>query len=480
MDPIRKCDNIFRGSYKVTNFNDIVGLDDEYKNKILEWHEDLYPLVHRYLPPPEAKEHREQLCRKWDMSKRTLRRYVSSAKRGGINSLFRKPRSDKGKFRKYDPRLTSLARDLLTEFSMFSVKDVLSRLRNSEDEGIRARAKEISVSTLYQHVVRSGFDFSKRHTGQSRRYRKFEAPHAHALWQGDAKDGIWLPDPTDPKKKKKTYLFVWLDDFSRKIMYAKYYFDEQLPRLEDGFRQAVLRWGLPVKIYCDNGSVYVSKHFAFLVGELGVDKIHHLPYHAWAKGKIEKYNRLLDKFQECAAKAGLITIDELNEALWAWIEVEYHSVIHSSTGETPNSRFKKSIEARPPRRVSDNGTFNDLFLQRDTRVVDKYGCIHFHNNEYRVPDVRTGTQLEVRYSPFDLKQVKIYVDGVFSTVAEAKKITNEKIRQPEETRKPDGKVSREAAVYFSQLRQQHKQLRENELSENISFSNLKEDESNAE
>lgn len=462
----------------MTNFNTIIGLDDQRKNKILEWYEDLYPLVHKCLQQSEARDLRTHLCEKWRMSPRTLRRHVSSAQRGGINSLFRKSRSDKGKLRKYDSRLTLGARDLLSEFSLLSTKDALDRLRHSENEGIRMRAKEISVSTLYQYLIKSGFDFSKRHTGQKRRYHKFEAPHAHALWQGDAKDGIWLVDPADPIKKKKTYLFAWIDDFSRKIMHAKYYFDEQLPRLEDGFRHAVLRWGLPIKIYCDNGSVYVSKHFAFLAGELGITKIHHKPYHSWAKGKIEKWNRLIDKFQQCASKAGLLTIDELNEALWDWLEVEYHSVVHSATGETPNNRFKKSIDAKPPRRVLDSDSFNDLFLMRDTRVVDKYGCIHLHKNEYRVPDTSTGCQVEVRFSQFDLQQVKIYLEGKFLTIATAKKITNERIKLPEESKKPKSEVSREMTNYFSRLRKQHKNLRENELSENIQFSKLKEKKNN--
>jgi hypothetical protein len=461
----------------VKNFDDIIGRSEESKNEILQWYEDLYPLVYDFLSPPEAKEYRIKICAERSISARTLRRHVRSAK-GGVNKLFRQPRSDKGVFRKYDPRLTTLARDMLTEFPRFSLKDVLSNLRNSEDEGVRTHANAISVSTLYQQVIKSGYNFSKRHTGQNRRYHKFEAPHAHALWQGDAKDGIWLPDPANPEKKRKTYLFAWIDDFSRKIMHAKYYFDEQLPRLEDCFRQAALKWGLPLKIYCDNGSVYISKHFAFLTAELDIVKIHHRPYHAWAKGKIEKWNRHIDKFQCAAAKAGIMTIEELNEALQDWIEVEYHSVVHGTTGETPNNRFKKSIEAHPPRRVSDNEPFNDLFLQRDTRVVDKYGLIHLYKNEYRVPDIKPGSQVEVRFSPYNLKRVKIFSEKKLLTVAEAKKFTTEKIKQPEESRKPDNAVSRESVNYFSRLREQHQNLREKDLSDPVKFSNVTKEPNN--
>ena len=52
------------------------------------------------------------------------------------------------------------------------------------------------------------------------------------LVQGDGRDGIWL-DTKDGKRK--TYLFVWIDDYSRKLLSGRYFFDEKLPRMEDTF-----------------------------------------------------------------------------------------------------------------------------------------------------------------------------------------------------------------------------------------------------
>jgi transposase InsO family protein len=456
----------------LSNFDNIIGQSDEYKSEIIEWGEDLYPLAYNCLEPPKVREYRQAVCEKRNISLRTLRRYIAKMRKNGINALFRQVRSDRGKCRKYDDRLTTLARNLLSEFTLDSVKDVLAKLRHNEDESTRRCAESISVSTLYQKIIESGFDFSKRYTGQNRRYHQFEAPHAHALWQGDAKDGIYLPDPANPGKMTKTYLFAWIDDFSRKIMYAKYYFDEQLPRLEDAFRQAVLRWGLPKKIYCDNGSVYISKHFAFLAGELGVVKIHHKPFHSWAKGKIERWNRRIDKFQQNAEKAGFLTIEELNGALHDWLEVEYHSVVHGTTGETPNNRFKKSVEEFPPRRIEDFDKFDDLFLQREIRVIDKYGRIHLFKNEYRVEHGQTGSQVEVRFSPFDLKKVKIYSENKFITIAEANKLTTERISQPEETNKPTHQISKEAVNFFSRMREEHNKMQKEELANSFRFSNL--------
>ncbi len=71
------------------------------------------------------------------------------------------------------------------------------------------------------------------------------------LVQGDARDGVWLPDPDKPEKAKKTYRFGWVDNYSRKILVARYYWDEKLPRIEDSFKTMVLRWGIPKKAYLD-------------------------------------------------------------------------------------------------------------------------------------------------------------------------------------------------------------------------------------
>ena len=88
--------------------------------------------------------------------------------------------------------------------------------------------------------------------------------------QADARDGIWLDTPAG---RKKTYLFLWLDDFSRKILFGKYYFDEKLTALLDSFRYCLLRYGIPLRVYVDNGKVYVSRHLIAILVELHIKYI---------------------------------------------------------------------------------------------------------------------------------------------------------------------------------------------------------------
>jgi hypothetical protein len=52
-------------------------------------------------------------------------------------------------------------------------------------------------------------------------------------------DGPWLPDPANPDQQRQTFLFAFLDDYSRLILHAQFYWNEQLPRLEDCFKRAI-------------------------------------------------------------------------------------------------------------------------------------------------------------------------------------------------------------------------------------------------
>lgn len=60
---------------------------------------------------------------------------------------------------------------------------------------------------------------------------------------------LYLPDPNDPKKRRKAILFAILDDFSRYIVHAEFYWDEKLPRMEDSLKKAILKHGIPEQFY---------------------------------------------------------------------------------------------------------------------------------------------------------------------------------------------------------------------------------------
>jgi len=431
--------------------NSLPNFNDRQLEEIQQRYALLEPLLDCYLSSEEKKEHAEAVRQSLQISERTLRRYLQRFREEGAHSLTRKKRSDAGRLRVFSDQILKRAEELLEQNSRRSIPMLMELLQ--ADEQVGSQVKNISPSTLYFHLKQAGHEFRGRGADPpSGTYRRFEAAYPNQLWQGDARHGIPLPHPDKAGKRKMTYLFGWVDDFSRKIMAARYYWDEKLPRMEDCFRRAVLRWGRPEKCYCDNGKVYLSKHFLILVSDLEIKKIHHRAYAAWCKGKIENAMKRFKTFQSEALIAGLRTIEELNSTLAAWIEVEYNNKINSSTGETPSERWQNNIKQHPPRRITDIDAFNALFLWRAEKTVDKYGNIRFQKNTYPIHGLPIGSNIKLRYNPFDLHQVQVYHEDEFYCILRASKLGRKAILKVPEERK-QSRFSPEAAEYFKRIRE---------------------------
>lgn len=428
------------------------------------------PLASHYISPLEKRELRKEACRLLNIHERTLRKWVADYKSGSIAALVRKERGDSGKLRAIRYDVVKKAVELLRENPFRSVRHVLKLLKQ-ESGDVGTMSQSINPGTLYHHIKKSGFSFKRARNNRSQKvYRRFEAEYANKIWQGDARHGIPLPHPDHPGKTRMTYLYAWVDDYSRKILFAKYFWDEKLPRLEESLRQAILRWGIPEKLYCDNGATYASKQFTLIVNNIGARKIHHPPYQAWCKGKVEIIMKVLKRFQQEIRLTNIQTIEELNNTLWAWIDVEYNRKYHSSIAQTPDERFRLSTEKYIPRRVTNLEVFDSYFLWQEERTVTKYGYISLNKNQYRIKDVGIGEKVHVRYDPFNLQQVHIYHKHKYIGAVKAYKFRAAQLHNiPQENKTPPVKVSQAAQRYFKNIR---KEFQQNAQDKHIPFSNI--------
>ena len=421
------------------------------------------------VPGPDKKQQKQEYMRDYHVSDRTIRSYVHKyRKKGAAGLLFWRRKEPAARIA--DTELADKITALVTELPTRSIPQIRRLL--TEDEKYRDKIAVISDRTVYRFLAENNLGHVQRRrllTEQGRNaYHSFSAPHSLALVQGDARDGIWITRPDG--KKIKTYLFLWIDDYSRKILFGKYYTSEKLPLMEDSFKNMVLRYGIPEKVYLDNGKVYISRHFAYILSELGIKKIHHKPYQAYCKGKVEADMKIIKhQFQNEAALCDMKTVEELNSAFWAWADVYYNKKIHSSTGQTPDERFLAGL---PPehRRVTDIEWFNALFLWRENRKISKYGKIKLHGNEYPVSNIPHGIVIQVRFDPFDLKEVYIYdqKNQLLEKTTTTKQVTQCVQQVPEELKKSKQKISQDSLNYFARLRQE--QLRLQQQGDKVNYS----------
>ena len=265
------------------------------------------------------------------------------------------------------------------------------------------------------------------------------------------------------------FLFAFLDDHSRLVPHAQFYWNEQLPRMEDCFKRAILRYGRPLAVYVDQGSVYRAGQFNTVCAVLGIQRIPGTPYYPEGRGKIERFFQFVQSdFLPELAHSSVTTLRQLNESLLAWIEVVYHTKLHTETGQAPLERFRQ--DTAPATRPADPEELRQAFLHRATRKVTKTATFSFHRNRYRVPDYLRRQSIELRYDPFDLTQIEVWFNDAFLQLAEPDHIVTtihpDVTPDPVPASEPDSGLD-----YLALLRQERERLIHEQL-DTIHFSQL--------
>jgi putative transposase len=397
----------------------------------------------------------------------TLRRYLATYREKGFNALRPISRADTGAPRAFPPEVLTKAIALREEQPSRTTQTIVDILQR--DEGL-SLPRSVNVHTLTTHLRQQGK--TRRLLAQApRTYRHFERDHVNSLWQGDALVGPWLPDPYAPGKKRRVHLFCFLDDHSRLVPHAEFFFDEALPRMERVLKIALLRRGVPHAVYVDNGQVYSSTQFNAACATLGIQRIQTAPYSPEAKGKIERwFETLRAQFLPEVEASNLTTLTELNESLWAWLECIYHQHEHSETKQTPWARYTAGFDQV---RHADPETVRRAFLWREKRKVRKDATLSLQGNRYQVEPQLAGRTIELRFDPFDLSQIELYLDGARLGLATVIVQNRQRHLAVERlaTEPPDPPKPKSSLDYLAALRAEYQARQQRELGP-LQFSQL--------
>ena len=226
----------------------------------------------------------------------------------------------------------------------------------------------------------------------------FTYPHVNDLWTSDLMHGPRLLVP-GRRDGGKTYLYAFLDDASRMVPYAGFYLAENAACFQDALKQALLRRGLPRRLYCDNGATFRTHHLQVICATLNISLIHSRPHRPRGRGKIERFFRhVRTAFMPHLTAEILGDLAELNRVFWAWLEAEYHQTPHGGLdGQTPLDRFlQDQALIRPaPEQL-------ELWLRMSVaRRVGRDRIVHLDGRLYEAPDGYAGETVEVLYDPYD-------------------------------------------------------------------------------
>lgn len=367
----------------------------------------LFPLLAEDVDKAKARQIKAQICEQTGISERTLRRYWAQYEAEGFSGL--KPKS-KGQQSSEDAVPTNILEQailLRREVPGRSVSQIINIL---EWEGL-VEPGQIKRSTLQEKLAQRGY--SSRHM---RMYadsgiatRRFQKRYRNQLWHSDIKYGPYLPIGKDGAKKQ-VYLVIFIDDATRFVLHGQFYSVMDQIIVEDSFRQAILKYGIPEKVYFDNGSQYRTKWMIRACAKMGICLIYAKPYSPEATGKPERFNRVVDSFLSEAALEKPQTLDRLNELFQVWLIECYQNKAHSGLNGniSPETAYRSDKKAL---KFLDPETIANAFLHAEERKVDKAGCISFASKKYEVGLNFIGCKVTVVYDPANIEEITIEYEG---------------------------------------------------------------------
>ena len=177
-----------------------------------------------------ARTHTGPAGRPVHISRGTLDRWIRAYRAGGFEALA--PTSRTGE-PATDKRLLDLAEALKREVPRRTAAQVTQIIATTEATGPSER-------TVQRHFARLGLN-TRPDGSAPQAFGRFEAAAPGDLWTGDALHGPVIAG-------RKTYLFCFIDDYSRALVGYRFGLSEDTVRLEAALRAALAARGVPPRL----------------------------------------------------------------------------------------------------------------------------------------------------------------------------------------------------------------------------------------
>ena len=242
---------------------------------------------------------------------------------------------------------------------------------------------------------------------QTREVRSYEATHVGALWHLDFHHGS-LRVLTPGGQWQRPIALAILDDHSRLCCHIQWYLSETAQDLAHGLSQAIQKRGLPRALLTDNGAAMVAEEVAEGLLRLGIVHERTLPYSPYQNGKQEVFWGTLEgRLMKMLDGVADLTLEFLNKASQAWVEIEYNRAVHRETSCSPVERFERAPDVL---RVSPSSeSLRDAFRLETSRSQRRSdGTISLDGVRFEVPArYRHFREVAVRYARWDLGRVDL-------------------------------------------------------------------------
>jgi putative transposase len=347
--------------------------------------------LHELLRERAARTYEIPGSRRDHVAAETMRGWLGLYRQGGFEALYPKTRSDQGRARAIPQDVADMLLARKDDQPALSVSQLIAEAKDVVGEGVH-----LAPATVHRLLARNGLMDKRRGLPTTKDRRRFAFEKAGELWMSDVMHG---PTVMVDGRKRKTYLLALLDDATRVVPYAAFALSENTAAFLSVLKQALLRRGVPTRLYVDNGAAYRSHHLYLVCAKLGISLIHARPYQPQAKGKQERWFRTVRmQLLSILAAADTASLSALNRRLWAWVEGEYHHNPHRGLdGMTPLDRW--TMSAGSIRLVEPGCDIDELFLFEQKRKVQRDRTLSLNGVVYEVDASVVGETVTLRFDP---------------------------------------------------------------------------------
>ncbi len=335
-----------------------------------------------------------------------IKNWLKNYRKYGMEGLLPKTRSDYGTCRSMKEQDLSV---FLTYLENHPKLTAASALKKLQAEGkITSR---ISSSSLSRLVIASGMDRENRiRMVSEEKNLKFNFFYPLECVQADAMHSFAVADSKG--KKRMAILMSFIDDATRRILYANISFRERSLEFEAGIKHILKAHGKIGMLYTDHGSSFVSIQTKRMLDILGIHLAHSRVGRPQGRGKKERFFRTAqDQFFRPLDNDSIKSLADLNARFHTWLESEYHRSPHRGLmGKTPLEVWMQ--KAGYIVHMDPTVDLDEIFLHEESRKVYKDSTLTLKGTLYEVSPALIGKRVKLLFDPrMPQRPLKVMYDG---------------------------------------------------------------------
>ena len=332
-------------------------------------------------------------------SYKTIEKWKSLYKAGGLDALMPTSRKDKGVSRVLSDEAIAEIYRITEEHPRINTTQIHAHL--IKESFIPATVSVDAVQRFIRHN-----DLKSARNPNLRDRKAFEEDAFGKLWQADT---CYFPHITEDGKSRRVYCIMIIDDHSRLLVGGELFYNDNACNFQKVLKQAIATYGIPDRLYVDNGCSYSNEQLSMICVELGIVLLHTRVRDGASKGKVERHFRTLkERWLYTLDIDKISSLSDFNDMLRDYMRT-YNQTFHRSIEEKPINRYTATCDR--VRKPKSREWLEECFLNRITRKVRKDSTVSIDNVSYDVPMQFISTKVEIRYLPDDMDHAFILMDS---------------------------------------------------------------------